>query len=264
MKIYRTVQWGQLANFHMMDTRQYRDDQLAGDGWRKNVQERLAENRTITGAEQEQWLLDGFRKSRARWDVLGQQVFFAERDRNAAPDIDDMSMDGWDGYAASAAGSPRAGWTRRCATPSCLPVTSTATGPTTSRWTSRTRTRPWWVRNWCALPSRPTGNGTGSVTDPTMAWNRSPEVLQRPARLRQDHHHQGLDEGRFPGPRLRCHPRFAGQHQGHLPDPGRRPGTAVPRPTASATGVAPAVSARRHAFHGPGSLPGRRSGKHVR
>ncbi len=27
MKIYRKLQWGQLANFHMMDTRQYRYDQ---------------------------------------------------------------------------------------------------------------------------------------------------------------------------------------------------------------------------------------------
>ena len=84
MKIYRTIQWGQLANFHMMDTRQYRDDQLAGDGWKKNVAERLAEDRTITGAEQEKWLLDGFRNSTQRWDILGQQVFFAERDRNQA------------------------------------------------------------------------------------------------------------------------------------------------------------------------------------
>ncbi|MEN8583134.1 alkaline phosphatase D family protein [Burkholderia sp. RS01] len=32
---------------------------------------------------------------------MGQQVFFAETDRNAAPEIDDVSMDGWDGYAAS-------------------------------------------------------------------------------------------------------------------------------------------------------------------
>lgn len=61
MKIYRTIQWGELANFHMMATRQYRDDQLAGDGWKKNVTERLAEDRTITGAEQEKWLLGGFR-----------------------------------------------------------------------------------------------------------------------------------------------------------------------------------------------------------
>ena len=52
MIIYRTIQWGQPANFPMIDTRQYRDDQPAG-GWEKKVPERLAEDRTITGAEQE-------------------------------------------------------------------------------------------------------------------------------------------------------------------------------------------------------------------
>lgn len=101
MQLYRRLQWGQLANFHMMDTRQYRDDQLAGDGFRRNVEERFDESRTITGAEQEKWLLDGFRRSTVRWDILGQQVFFSERDRNMDPAIDDVSMDGWDGYAAS-------------------------------------------------------------------------------------------------------------------------------------------------------------------
>lgn len=42
---------------------------------------------TITGAEQEKWLLDGFRYSTQRWDVLGQQVFFAERDGRRAPEL---------------------------------------------------------------------------------------------------------------------------------------------------------------------------------
>ena len=29
MQVYRRLQWGRLANFHMLDTRQYRDDQAA-------------------------------------------------------------------------------------------------------------------------------------------------------------------------------------------------------------------------------------------
>lgn len=41
---------GQLANFHLMDTWQYRDDQLFGDGWKKNVAGRLAGDRTVTQA----------------------------------------------------------------------------------------------------------------------------------------------------------------------------------------------------------------------
>ncbi|ALE73101.1 alkaline phosphatase [Pseudonocardia sp. EC080610-09] len=62
LQLYRRIGWGSLATFHMLDTRQYR---MKGG--------------SITGAEQERWLLDGFRASTAGWDVLGQQVFFAPR-----------------------------------------------------------------------------------------------------------------------------------------------------------------------------------------
>ncbi|MFE9744897.1 alkaline phosphatase D family protein [Saccharothrix saharensis] len=99
MQLYRRVQWGGLVNFHMLDTRQYRDDQACGDGWKTCADAGLA-TRTITGAAQEEWLLDGFRRSRSRWDVLGQQVFFAERDRKDGPEKE-VSMDSWDGYLAS-------------------------------------------------------------------------------------------------------------------------------------------------------------------
>jgi alkaline phosphatase D len=99
MQLYRRVRWGGLVNFHMLDTRQYRDDQACGDGW-KTCADAAVATRTITGAEQERWLLDGFRRSRSRWDVLGQQVFFAERDRKDGPEKE-VSMDSWDGYLAS-------------------------------------------------------------------------------------------------------------------------------------------------------------------
>ena len=57
-------------------------------GHRKRTQGIVAAvDRTITGAEQEKWLLDGFRHSTQRWDVLGQQVFFAERDGRRAPEL---------------------------------------------------------------------------------------------------------------------------------------------------------------------------------
>ena len=32
MQLHRRLRWGRLANFHMLDTRQYRDDQACGDG----------------------------------------------------------------------------------------------------------------------------------------------------------------------------------------------------------------------------------------
>lgn len=101
MRIYRRLGWGRLATFHMLDTRQYRDDQACGDGWDSNCDAALDPSRTLTGDRQEAWLRDGFSRSRARWDFLGQQVFFAQRDGHEAADDLYTSMDGWDGYAGS-------------------------------------------------------------------------------------------------------------------------------------------------------------------
>ncbi|MFI0443994.1 alkaline phosphatase D family protein [Actinomadura sp. 6N118] len=99
MQLYRRVRWGRLASFHMLDTRQFRDDQACGDGY-KDCAAASDTARSITGAAQEKWLLDGFRRSGARWDVLGQQVFFAQRDNTDGP-VKKTSMDSWDGYVAS-------------------------------------------------------------------------------------------------------------------------------------------------------------------
>jgi alkaline phosphatase D len=99
MQLYRRLRWGKLATFHMLDTRQFRDDQGCGDGY-KDCPAALDPARSITGPEQEKWLIDGFHRSTARWDVLGQQVFFGQRDNNSGP-ATVVSMDSWDGYAAS-------------------------------------------------------------------------------------------------------------------------------------------------------------------
>jgi alkaline phosphatase D len=98
--LYRRLQFGDLAEFNMLDTRQFRDNQACDDGTDIDCTEALDPNRTITGREQERWLLKGLDHSRARWNVIGQQVFMAQRDFEAgAPKR--LSMDGWDGYAAS-------------------------------------------------------------------------------------------------------------------------------------------------------------------
>jgi len=98
LQLYRRIEWGALATFHLMDTRQYRSDQACGDGMRVDCAARFDPSRSLPGAAQEQWLLAGFRASRVRWDVLGQQVFFAERAR--ASD-EAHAMDTWDGYVPS-------------------------------------------------------------------------------------------------------------------------------------------------------------------
>ncbi|GAA5614297.1 alkaline phosphatase [Streptomyces platensis] len=99
-RLYRRLQYGQLAQFDILDTRQYRSDQAYGDGWHAPGPESLDPARTLTGAAQERWLTDGWRQSSARWNVLPQQVTFSER-RNATGPGYQLSMDAWDGYAAS-------------------------------------------------------------------------------------------------------------------------------------------------------------------
>ncbi|MFG2830579.1 alkaline phosphatase D family protein [Streptomyces sp. NPDC048434] len=99
-RLYRRVQYGQLAQFDILDTRQYRSDQAYGDGWHAPGPESLDPGRTLTGAAQERWLIDGWRQSSARWNVLPQQVTFSER-RDATGAGHRLSMDAWDGYAAS-------------------------------------------------------------------------------------------------------------------------------------------------------------------
>ncbi|KOX32422.1 MULTISPECIES: alkaline phosphatase D family protein [unclassified Streptomyces] len=100
MRLYRRLRFGSLAQFDILDTRQYRSDQAYGDGWQVPGPESEDPSRTLTGAAQERWLLDGWRRSRARWNVLPQQVVFAERRDRATADFK-LSMDSWDGYPAS-------------------------------------------------------------------------------------------------------------------------------------------------------------------
>jgi len=95
--LYRRVSFGDLAEFFVLDTRQYRTDQPCGDGNKQPCEEVYSEKATLTGAAQEQWLVDGFGQSRARWNVLAQQVMMARVDR-APGDVQAFSMDQWPGY----------------------------------------------------------------------------------------------------------------------------------------------------------------------
>lgn len=100
MQLYRRFRYGDLAEFNVLDTRQYRSDQAAGDFIKPPNPAQSDPDRTLTGEAQEQWLLDGLSRSRARWNVLTQQVFFAQRDFEPS-EGELYSMDAWDGYLAS-------------------------------------------------------------------------------------------------------------------------------------------------------------------
>lgn len=76
MSMYRRVTYGDLAEFHILDTRQYRDDQANNDGNKPPSFDSTDPSRTILGQEQKRWLYDGLRRSQSIWNVLAQQVFF--------------------------------------------------------------------------------------------------------------------------------------------------------------------------------------------
>lgn len=97
LQLYRRLRYGKLAQFDVLDTRQYRDDQANGDGWQVPTPESEDPSRTVTGAEQERWLIDGWKASDALWNVLPQQIIFARR-RNQVKEPSPVSMDAWDGY----------------------------------------------------------------------------------------------------------------------------------------------------------------------
>jgi alkaline phosphatase D len=100
MRIYRRLRFGNLIDMSVLDTRQWRSDQACGDGLR-NCPAALDPARTMLGAEQEKWLFDNLADAKARWTVVGQQVFSFARDFvNVDPNAR-FSMDVWDGYVAA-------------------------------------------------------------------------------------------------------------------------------------------------------------------
>ncbi|RKN08414.1 alkaline phosphatase D family protein [Streptomyces radicis] len=100
MRLHRRLRYGTLVELSILDTRQYRSDQAMGDGIKPPNPGSLDPARTLTGDEQERWLLDGLAASRTRWNVLGQQNAMARLEMVPGPERG-VPMDTWDGYAAS-------------------------------------------------------------------------------------------------------------------------------------------------------------------
>ncbi|MEU4675021.1 alkaline phosphatase D family protein [Amycolatopsis sp. NPDC023774] len=104
IQLYRRVRYGNLAQFHLLDTRQYRSDQVkwtaktAIGGYAPDA---LDPHRTILGDAQEQWLQEGLATSTTRWNIIGNQTKFAPFDHQAGPGVAYDSPDNWgEGYVA--------------------------------------------------------------------------------------------------------------------------------------------------------------------
>lgn len=99
MQLFRRLSFGNLATFHVLDTRQYRTDQPCGDGTKELCPEVSDPKATILGKIQEDWLYQGLISSQAKWNILAQQVPMSQRDFKAG-EGGAFNMDTWDGYLA--------------------------------------------------------------------------------------------------------------------------------------------------------------------
>ncbi len=100
MRLYRSLSYGQLAGFYVLDTRQYRTNQPCNDESGPPCPAVFDEAATLMGAEQESWLFNGLEASSAGWNIIPQQVMVAPVDRRPG-DEERISMDQWSGYGAA-------------------------------------------------------------------------------------------------------------------------------------------------------------------
>jgi len=73
MKLYRSIPYGQLSTFQVLDTRQYRTDQPNGDRGGEMNDEALNPKNSMLGAQQTNWLKGALLRSTGTWNVLAQQ-----------------------------------------------------------------------------------------------------------------------------------------------------------------------------------------------
>jgi alkaline phosphatase D len=104
---FRRLRYGNLATFHMIDSRQFRTQPPTAacapadrpDGYCPDV---LDPNSSILGDAQEAWLLDGLSTADTTWNVLGNQFAFTQRDGDGRlePSEERDLGGGWDRYVA--------------------------------------------------------------------------------------------------------------------------------------------------------------------
>lgn len=110
MRIYDRFTFGDLLEVSMIDGRQYRSREACYAPPAKlrahaetdaNCPERRAEGRTMLGFAQEQWLGAGLARSKARWNLIAQDVLMAQLREKQADGSFGFWTDDWNGYPAS-------------------------------------------------------------------------------------------------------------------------------------------------------------------
>jgi alkaline phosphatase D len=108
LRIYGTFHAGKLANFHVLDDRQYRDTQACPKPGRgggavvraETCAERLNPKRTLLGDMQERWLDQSLSRTQSQWNIIAQQTLVGQRNYSPSntPSKALFQTDGWDGY----------------------------------------------------------------------------------------------------------------------------------------------------------------------
>jgi alkaline phosphatase D len=132
LTLYRTVGFGRLASFQVLDTRQYRSDQPNGDRSADLNEAALNPHNTLLGTRQADWLKAALLRSEATWNVLAQQVMMGMADL-VAGEQKRYSMDQWPGAAHERMGLMRWVADRRVSNPVVL------TGDIHSNWVNDLR-----------------------------------------------------------------------------------------------------------------------------
>ena len=98
----RELRFGDLMAMQLLDTRQYRDDQPCGDGFKPACPDVFARNRQVLGKAQEEWLARNLGAGGATWNALAQQVTMMSLDRRRRPEEAEkiVNLDSWAGYEA--------------------------------------------------------------------------------------------------------------------------------------------------------------------
>ena len=227
MQLYRRVRWGRLATFHMLDTRQYRDDQACGDGYQDcpaRADPRRSHHRRRAGAVAAR-RLPPLRRPLGRARPAG--VLRPARPRPPARRRV-TSMDAWDGYA----GLPRPGH----------PRLGRRRGPQPGG-AHRRRARPLGQRPQAGLRRPDVAHGRRRAG----LLARSPRAATAPTPTRPHHR----------GPAVNPHLRFYNNQRGYVRT------TITPRqhhaPTSGSCRTSPARRAGVHPGHvrrrGPGTGP---------
>jgi alkaline phosphatase D len=109
MRIHTHLDWGALARFYVLDTRQYRSWHACPRKGRRGGSNTVdieqcprlpVPGRSMLGRAQERWLEQALGESRASWNLVAQQTPMAQFDQKPGPGRRAWT-DGWDGYPAA-------------------------------------------------------------------------------------------------------------------------------------------------------------------